>query len=72
MNIFMKGDIHGWNRFSSPSVRGHHRPAHHDFGSIVLQPHVRLDNVESNVGTGNDTSNICGIQLPFSKNQGKE
>lgn len=67
----MKGDIHGRNSISQAGVRGHYRQAHHDFGSLVIERDVRLDNVESNMGTGNDTSNICGIQLPFSKNQGK-
>ena len=72
MSIFMKGDIHGRNSIGQAGVRGHYRQAHHDFGSLVIQRYVRLDNVEPNVGKSNDISNICGIQLPFSENQGKE
>jgi len=68
----MKGDIHGRNSCSQAGVRGHYRQAHHDIGFIVLQRNVRLDNVEPNMGTGNDTSNICDIQLPFSKCERKE
>jgi len=73
MNISkFKGDIYGRNCFGTPSVRGHHRPAHYDFGSYCHQHHVWMDNVESDVGKSNDISHICGIQLPFSENQGKE
>ena len=67
-----KGDKHGRYCFGTPSVRGHYRQAHHDFGSLVIEHNVWMDNVEPNVGEGNNISNICGIQLPSSENQRKE
>ena len=71
MGIFLKGDIHGRNCFGSPSVRGHHRPAHHDFGSDFVQHYVRLDDVGAEVGASNDSGDIRGIQLSFSQSQRK-
>jgi hypothetical protein len=73
MNISkLKGDIYGRNSFGSPSVRGHYRPAHHDFGSDFNQRNVRMDNVVSDLGTGNDTSHFHDFQLPSSKSQRKD
>ena len=72
MNVFFKGDIHGRNCFGSLGVRGHHRPAHHDFGSDFDQHYVRLDDVEPDVGTGNSVSDIRGFQLSSSQSQRKD
>ena len=72
MGIFLKGDIHGRNCFGSPSVRGHHRPAHHDFGSDFVQRHVRLDDVGAKMGASNDSGDIRGIQLSSGESQRKD
>ena len=67
-----KGDKHGRHCFGTPSVRGHYRPAHHDFGSNFDQHHVRLDNVESNMGACVNASDIYSFQLSSSKSQRKD
>ena len=67
-----KGDKHGRYCFGMPSVRGHYRQAHHDFGSNFDQHHVRLDNVESNMGASVNTSDIYSFQLSSSKSQRKD
>ena len=72
MSIFMKGDIHGRNSIGQAGIRGHCRQAHYDFGSLVIERDVRVDNVEPNVGEGDNISNICDIQLPSGKNQRKD
>jgi hypothetical protein len=72
MSIFKKGILYGCNSISQAGIRGHYRQAHHDFGSLVIEHNVWMDNVEPNVGEGNNISNICGIQLPSSENQRKE
>ena len=66
------GDKHGRYCFGTPSVRGHHRQAHHDFGSDFNQHHVRLDDVESDVGASHNTSDIYSFQLSSSKSQRKD
>ena len=72
MGIFLKGDIHGRNCFGSPSVRGHHRPAHYDFGSDFIQHHVRVDYVGPKVGARDNPSDIHSFQLPSSESQRKD
>ena len=72
MGIFLKGDIHGRSCFGSPSVRGHHRPAHHDFGSDFNQHHVRLDDVGPKMGARDHPSDIHSFQLPSSQSQRKD
>jgi len=67
-----KGDKHGRYCFGTPSVRGHYRQAHHDFGSDFDQHHVRLDNVESHMGACDHTSDIYSFQLSSSKSQRKD
>ena len=66
------GDKYGRHSFGALGVRGHHRPAHHDFGSNFDQHHVWLDNVESNVGACDHTSDIYSFQLSSSKSQRKD
>jgi len=66
------GDKYGRHSFGSLGVRGHHRPAHHDFGSDFYQHHVRLDDVESDVGASHNTSDIYSFQLSSSKSQRKD
>ena len=73
MNISkLKGDIYGRNCFGTPSVRGHHRPAHYDFGPDCHQHHVWVDNVESHMGACDHTSDIYSFQLSSSKSQRKD
>ena len=72
MNVFYKGDIHGRNSFGSLGVRGHHRPAHYDFGSDFHQHHVRLDDVEPDVGKSDSVSDIRCFQLSFGQSQRKD
>jgi hypothetical protein len=66
------GDKYGRHSFGALGVRGHHRPAHHDFGSDFDQHHVWLDNVESDVGASDNPCDIHRFQLPFSKSQRKD
>lgn len=72
MVFINKGDKYGRDCFGQISFRRYHRPAHHDFGSNFDQHHVRLDNVESNVGACDHTCDIRDFQLPFSKSQRKD
>jgi len=66
------GDKHGRGSFSAFGVRGHHRPAHHDFGSNFYEHHVRMDNVESDLGASDYSSDIYSFQLSSSKSQRKD
>lgn len=66
------GDKYGRHCIGSPSVRGHHRPAHNDFGSDFHQHHVRLDDVESNVGARDSIGDICNFQLSSCQSQRKD
>ena len=72
MVFINKGDKHGRYCFGTPSVRGHYRPAHHDFGSNFDQHHVWVDNVESDMGACDHPCDIRNFQLPFSKSQRKD
>lgn len=67
-----KGDNYGRYCFGTPSIRGHYRQAHHDFGSNIYEHHVWVDNVASNVGTSVNTSDIYSFQLSSSKSQRKD
>ena len=66
------GINHGCNHSYSPSVKNHLRPLDYDTGSHSVQRHVRLDNVESHVGKGDNTSHIRSILLPYSQCQRKD
>jgi hypothetical protein len=73
MNPLTKiGDIHGCNYTHSPSVKSHLRPLDNHTRTRSVINHVRVDNVESNVGTGFNTSHIRSILLPYRKHQGKD
>ena len=63
--LTLSGINHGCNSSHSPSIKNHLRPFDNDSGSYSLQRNVRLDNVESHVGTCNNTSDICDIQLSY-------
>jgi hypothetical protein len=69
MNITNKGDIHGCNSISTFGFRNHIRPAHHDYGSIIINGNGLLGNVRTVMGTGSESGNLCHIRLSFSKNQ---
>ena len=66
------GDRYGSSCIGTPSVRGHYRPFDYDFGVNSIKHYVRLDNVESHVGTSNNTSNICSFLLPCSQDKRKD
>jgi len=72
MVILFKGSMYGSSSSYPPSVRGHYRQAHHDFGSNFDQHHVWVDNVESNVGACDHTSDIYSFQLSSGKSQRKD
>jgi len=72
LGLTFKGDNYGSSSLGTPSVRGHHRPFDNDFGFSSSKHYVRLDNVESHVGTSNNTSHIRSILLPYSKCQRKD
>jgi hypothetical protein len=66
------GDKYGRHSFGALGVRGHHRPAHHDFGSDFDQHHVWLDNVESDVGASDNPCDIHRFRISSSKSQRKD
>jgi len=73
MNIFYKeGDIYGCSSLGTSSVRGHHRPAHHDFGTFNVVRTGLLDDVGSRVGQGSNPPDICGVQLFGDSKQGEK
>ena len=72
LGLTFKGDNYGSSSLGTPSVRGHYRQAHHDFGSNFDQHHVWVDNVESDIGTCDDSSHLHSFQLPSSKSQRKD
>jgi len=70
--LTLSGINHGCNSSHSPSVKNHLRPLDYDTGSRSLIRNVRMDNVESHVGTGDNTSHIRSILLPYSQCQRKD
>jgi len=66
------GDKYGRSCFGSLGVRGHHRPAHYDFGSDFHQHYVRLDNVGPKVGESHSIGDIRSFQLSSSQSQRKD
>jgi hypothetical protein len=66
------GDIHGCNYSHSPSIKHHLRPLDSDTRSHSVIRHVRVDNVESDVGKSDYSSYICDFLLPSSKYQRKD
>ena len=66
------GDLHGCNYTHSPSVKHHLRPLDNHNGTHSIKRHVRVDNVESDVGTGHNPSHIRSILLPYSQCQRKD
>ena len=67
LGLNFNGDQNGSSSLGAPSVRNHYRPLDNDFGFNFVKRNVRLDNVESHVGEGGNTSHICNILLPFSE-----
>ena len=65
------GDKYGSNSISTPSIKCHYRPFDYDSGAGSIIRDVRMDNVESHVGKGNNTSHIRSILLPYSQCQRK-
>jgi len=63
------GINHGSNNSHSPSIKNHLRPLDNHSGVSSIQRNVWLDNVESHVGKGDNTSNFCSILLPYSQHQ---
>lgn len=72
MVFISKGDKYGRDCFGTPSVRGHYRQAHHDFGSNFDQHHVCVDNVESDVGESDHPCDIYRFRISFGKSQRKD
>ena len=72
MTLFTPGDLHGCNYSHSPSVKGHIRPLDSHTHARSVINHVRVDNVESNVGKSDYSSYICDFLLPSSKYQRKD
>lgn len=72
MCIFLKGDIHGWTRFSSISSRHHIGPSHNDYGSSIVFRSRVLDYVGPRMAKSGDISDICIIQLSACKSERKE
>jgi len=59
------GDLHGCNYSHSPSVKHHLRPLDYHIGTHSVISHVRVDNVESDVGKGVNPSHFRDIQLSY-------
>jgi hypothetical protein len=73
MNISkLSGDIYGRNCLGTPSVRNHYRPLNHHLGVDFHQHNVWVDNVESDMGTCDNSSHLHSFQLPSSKSQRKD
>lgn len=72
MNLFYLGDKYGRNPSRYYCAQSHLRPLDYNFGTDSFRRNVWVGYVESNVGTGDNSSDICNIQLPFSKNERKE
>ena len=72
MTLFTPGDLHGCNYSHSPSVKGHIRPLDNHTRSNSVSHHVRVDNVESDVGKSDNSSYILDFLLPSSKHERKE
>lgn len=70
--LTFSGINHGSNSAYSPSIKNHLRPLDNHSRTYSVINHVRMDHVESNVGTSNHSSHICGIQLSYSQYQGKD
>ena len=70
--LTFSGVNHGCNSSHSPSIKGHLRPFNNRPSTSSVINHVRVDNVESNVGTGNNPSHIRSILLPYSQCQRKD
>ena len=69
MSILHKGDIHGCGSISTFGFRNHIRPAHHDYGSAIINSDGVLGDVRASMGTGSVISDLCSVRLPLSKNQ---
>ena len=72
MSIFYKGDIYGCNILGSPSVRGHLRPIDNDFGVVNVFRTCLLDDGLAGMEQNSGITNICSVQLPSIKHEGKE
>lgn len=70
--LSFKGDKYGCNYSHSPSIKNHLRPLDNHYGTYSFQRYVRMDNVESHVGTGDNSSYIRSILLPYSQHQREE
>jgi len=70
--LTLTGINHGCNSTYSPSIKNHLRPLDYNIGAHRIKRHVRVDNVESHVGEGNNTSHIRSILLPYSQCQRKD
>ena len=70
--LTFKGIGNGCSQFNSFGAYGHFRPLVGNIGVDRLQCNVWLDHVESNVGTSDNTSHICDIQLSSSKYKREE
>jgi len=67
VNLFYSGDIHGRSYFSHYCFARHLKPAYHDFGTTDVVWFRMLGNVGPEMGTGDNLSNICTVQLPSSE-----
>ena len=70
--LTLPGINHGSNSSYSPSIKNHLRPLDNNISASRIVNNVRVDNVESNVGTGDNTSHIRSIQLSCSQYQGEK
>jgi hypothetical protein len=72
LGLTFMGIKNGSSSIGTPSIRNHYRAIDNDFGIGCSEHYVRLDNVESNVGTSNNTSNIRSFLLPCSQDKRKD
>jgi len=65
-------NYHGRNRNHPSSIGGHLRPLNYHTCSAHILWSGLLDNVGNGMGEGDNSCNLCHIQLSDSANQGEE
>ena len=68
----LKRNNHGCNRNHSLGTGGHLRPLNHHSCPAHLLWSGLLDNVGTELGEGDNSCNLCHIQLSDSANKGEE
>ena len=68
----LERENHGSNRNYSSGVRGHHRPLNYHSCSAHIFWSGLLGNVGTKVGEGDNSCNLCNIQLSAGEDKGEK